>query len=879
MMWKDLFIRLRALVFRRQAEQELQDELEFHLEMQARKHGDSAEAQREARVKFGSVDRVAEEMRDARGVSAIENLAKDMRFSLRMLRKSPGFTAVAVVTLTLGIGANALVFGILNALVLRPLNVPRVESLYGIERNGWGFMAYPNYVDIRDRNRSFEDLAAFAPASLAVGTGEKPSPEWGYGVSGNYFDVLGIQPHLGRLLHRSDERGPNSAPYIVLTHAFWQSQFQADPGVIGRVVQVNKHPFTVIGVTPPEFRGTVLFFAPSYFVPMVNGEQLTGINLLDDRANYWGVMGAIGHLKAGVSKEQATADLNSIGSWLAETYPKDNGASRFSLSRPALHSFNVEISAFVGGLMLLAALILLAACANLGNLFAARASDRSREVALRLALGASRGRILQQLFTEAVLISIFGGIIGLFGSISLLRFLSSWTPSPRFPLAVPLSPDSNVYIVALLLAVLSGFLFGVVPVRQVLHTDPYQIVKSGSLIRAGRRTTVRDLLLVGQVAICAVLVTSSLVAVRGLLRSVNARLGFDRRNVMIIEADLGMAAYRGDGVPVVQKRLLEEVQSIPGVTSVGLVSDPPLALAPNLTPVFTDEQTDLKPASAAATSFLFQISPDYLRAAGTTLLSGRSFTPHDDQDAPRVAVINEEFARTIFKARESMADALGKHFKLPGGARVEVVGIVEDGKYFNIAEAPRPAMFLPIAQSPSPGTWFIVRSAREPQQLTAAFETARRNVDAAIPFRIQTWTKELELNLFPSQAAAVALGVLGIMAAMLSITGVFGMAAYSVSKRMKEIGIRMALGAKRKEVLRAAVGRAVKLLAFGSAAGLVLGVLASRVLAFIVYQATPYDPLVLAGALSVMFVLGVVATWIPAWRALSIDPLILLREE
>jgi predicted permease len=553
---------------------------------------------------------------------------------------------------------------------------------------------------------------------------------------------------------------------------------------------------------------------------------------------------------------------------------------QLSLSHPALSAFGGQVSAFVAGLMLLAALILLAACANLGSLFAARAADRSREIALRLALGAGRGRILQQLFTEAVLISIMGGVIGLFGSSALLRALSSWEPVARFQgFYIRMNPDQYVYLVALLLGVLSGFLFGSVPVRQILHTDPYEIVKAGSLTRVGRRTTVREVLLVAQVAICAVLVTSSLVSVRGLLRSLYAHFGFDPQNAMLIETDLGMANYRGNKVPEIQKHLLDEIQSIPGVTSVGLIDNPPLSLAPNLSSVFTDKQTDLKPANATATAQLFQISTDYFRAAGTALLAGRSFTLYDDEHAPRVAVVNQEFARRIFKTRDAVSEAVGRHFKLLDGTRIEVAGIVEDGKYFNIAEEPRPALFLPILQSPSPGTSLIVRYDRDPHELTLALERARRKVDEGLPFRIQTWTKELEANTFPSRVAATALGVRGVMAAMLSITGIFGLAAYSVSKRMKELGIRIALGAKRKEVLEAALGRALKLLAIGSAAGLVLGILASRVLAAIVYQATPRDPLVLAGVVLAMLLLGLLATWIPARRALSIDPLVLLREE
>jgi predicted permease len=582
--------------------------------------------------------------------------------------------------------------------------------------------------------------------------------------------------------------------------------------------------------------------------------------------------------------------LNSIGSYLEKTYPKENGEVRFSLARPSLYGnfLGRPIRAFVAGLMLLAGLILLAACANLGSLFAARAADRSREIALRLALGAARGRVLRQLFTEAVLISLMGGAVGLWGSVALLRGLSVWHPIPRFPMNVPASPDGTVYVVALLLALASGFLFGAVPIKQVLRTDPYEIIKSGSISRVGRRINVRDLLLVAQIAICAVLVTSSLVAVRGLVRSLHSNFGFQPQNAMLIQAHLSMAGYTGDTVPDMQRRMTDAMEMIPGVTSVGLIGYPPLAMGGPTTSVFTDETTDLRPANAAAQPFMYPISPGYFRAAGTSLLAGRTFTPHDDKDAPRVAVINQEFARRIFG---SVTNAIGGYYKMRDGTRVQVAGIVEDGKYFSLTEEQQPAMFLPILQWPTSGTWLVVRSNRDPQhakrksdsaqpqELTAALESTRRNLDAGLSFRIQTWNQELEANLFPSRVATVALGVLGLMGAMLSITGIFGMAAYSVTKRMRELGIRLALGAQRKEVLQAALGRAFKLLGFGSAAGLVLGILATRVLAFIVYQATPRDPLVMAGVVLAMLLVGLLATWIPARRALSIDPLILLREE
>jgi predicted permease len=484
---------------------------------------------------------------------------------------------------------------------------------------------------------------------------------------------------------------------------------------------------------------------------------------------------------------------------------------------------------------------------------------------------------LRQLFTEAILLSFMGGAVGLWGSVVLMRGLSVWRPSSQYPVNVQVNPDANVYAVALLLALASGFLFGAVPARQVLHTDPYEIVKSGSLVKVGRRITVRDFLLCAQITICAVLVTSFLVAVRGLLRSLHSNFGFEPRNVLLADTDLSMAGYSGDSVPAMQKRLLDAVGAIPGVESVGLVDAAPLSAGASIAPVFADKTADLRPSNAAADSFIFSISPEYFRAAGTALLAGRTVTWHDDKTAPRVAVINLEFARKIFG---SLTNAMGGYYKLRDGTRIQVVGVVEDGKYAALTEEPEPAMFLPVLQSPTSAAYLLIRSNDAPQKLPPAVRSILRDLDAALPFYIQTWDQQLEgVALLPSRLATLSLGVLGAMGAMLSITGIFGMAAYSVSKRLRELGIRMALGAQRREVLKAALGRPFRLLAFGSTAGLLLGILASRVLAFIVYSATPRDPLVLAGVVVAMALLGLVATWIPAQRALSIDPAILLREE
>jgi predicted permease len=874
-------------------DERFKEEMEEHIALQTAENIRSglvpAEARRQAILKFGGREAIKEDYRAERGLLGIDNFLQDIRFSLRVLRKSPSFTLVAVATLALGIGANAIVFSVMNALILHPLDVPHSQNLYQLMRGKekTGNQSFPDYRDLRDRNRSFDQLLAYDGAIAGFDTGGDPSSAWVELVTGNYFDGLELHPYLGRLIHPSDEHGPNSAPYIVLSYAYWHARFHDDPGVIGRIVQVNKNPFTIIGVAPPEFHGTLVFFFPDFFLPMVNQQQVEEKYDLDDRGKR-SVFAVMGHLKSGVTPAQAIADLNSIGADLQKSYPAADNDMTFTLAAPSLYGdyLGPPMRAFLTALTLLAGLILVAACTNLGSLFAARAADRSREVALRLALGAGRLRILRQLFTEALLISLVGGAVGLWGSVLLVRALSLWQPFAKYPIHLQVNPGASVYGLALLLAVGSGFIFGAVPVRQVMRIDAYEVIKAGSSGKPGRRLSLREVLLVTQIAICALLVTASLVAVRGLLLSVHSNFGFEPQNATLADVDLSMAGYRQDRMPAMQKRMLDAVQAIPGVDSAGLVNPAPLYAGTVSALVFSDKTADLRPANATAQSYLYKISPEYFHAARTALLSGRSFTWHDDNLAPRVAVVNTAFARRMFG---SVTGAVGEYFKTDDGTRIEVVGVAEQGKYHSLTEAPQPAMFLPILQSPSSETWMVVRStgsgsnglaaSNEAQQLAPAIRHTLRGLDPALPLYIQSWTKEMDRPLFASRMAALSLGVLGVMGALLSVTGIFGMAAYSVSKRLKELSIRIALGAQRKEVLQAALGRAFKLLAVGSGAGLLLGILASRVLSSVVYQATPRDPVVLAGVVLAMLLLGLLATWIPARRALAIDPAILMRED
>ncbi len=804
-------------------------------------------------------------------------MVQALKFALRSLRKSPGFVVTAMVTLALGIGANAVVFSVLNALILRPVDVPHAQNLYMLQRFRYPTQSYLDYVDLRDRNRTLATLVAFSLVGpVGVDTGGNPSIAWPYIASGNYFDALDMQPYLGRFFHAADEKGMNSAPYVVLSYAYWHSHFHADRGVVGRMVQINKHPFTILGVAPQGFRGTELYFAPALWIPLVEQPALEGSDQLQYRSNH--SLLVVGRLKPGVKVAQATADLNTIAAWLSKSYPSDDEGLKITLARPGLvgDMLGGPARAFMTGLMLLAGLILLAACANLGSLFAARAADRAKEIAVRMALGSRRILIVRQLLTESVLVAVAGGAVGLAGGIVILRWLSAWQPIPDIPINVAVNPDAWTFVVAFALALLSGALFGMVPVRQVMNADPWQVIRTGASGGSVKKFTLRDLLLVTQIAICAVLVTSSLVALRGLERSLHSHFGFQPDHVTLASTDLTWAGYTGEKIPAMQRRMLDSVSAIPGMTAAGYINNPPLGLGSGDSYVYSDSITDYRPTNYTADAMNYDVSPGYFQAAGTTLLAGRDISWHDDSKAPVVAVVNREFARKVFG---SMDKAIGGHFKFWGGNRAEVVGVVENGPYRTLTEDQQPAMFFSIQQHQSNGMFLVLRSNRPPNEIAGAVQRRLHGLDAALPLTIATWDRDLATALFPAHVATIALGILGMLGAMLAVTGIFGMASYVVSRRLRELGIRVALGAGHPEVLRAGLGRAFRLLAIGSAAGLLLGVLATRLLSYIVYQATPKDPLVLGGVVVTMMLLGLVAAWIPARRALAVDPIILLREE
>ena len=806
-------------------------------------------------------------------------LRQDFRYALRQLRRSPSFALTAVGTLALGIGANVVAFGVLNAVLLKPLDVPQAEGLYNVvhQQRGDDNQSYPDYADFRSRNRTFSDMATYRLQPAGLSTGNATYKSWYYKVSGNYFDMLGVTPLRGRLFHESDEHGPNSAPYIVLSEQFWQRSFGSDPNIAGTKVEINKHPFTVIGVAPKEFHGTDLFIWPDFWIPITNGQDYEGTDFLSWRGNHnlW----ILGRLKSGRTPQQATDDLSAVAHQLAKQYPSTDDGLTAKLVTPGLMGDQIGDPArsFLAGIMALALLVLLAACTNLASLFAARTADRGRELAIRIAVGSSRWHVLRQLMTEAVVVAVVGGILGTIFSSFLLKALTHWEPIAGLPIRMTVNADARVYLVALLLSIASGMVFGLVPLRQVWRTSSAQLIKTGATgTEVTRRFTFREVLLGTQIALCTLLVTASFVALRGMQRSLQAPIGFDPQGATLAATDLHMGGYKDDEAVTVQKRMIDEVGQIPGVESVATINETQLGTGGSSTSVYREGTTDFRPSNSAFGAKYYSTSPGYFAAAGTHLLVGRDFTWQDNDKAPKVAIVNARFARSMFGG---VASAVGQRFAMGNKTLCEVVGVVEDGKYESLTETPSAATFFPLEQAPDSDTTLVVRSRMPEAEIAPKIARVLGQIDPSLPFGIHSWEDDLALVLFPARVATACLGVMGFLAAMLAVTGVFGLAMYSVSKRIREFGIRVALGARSAQVMRAALGRPLILLVAGSIAGLFLGALASRLLAQIVYEATPSDPVVFAGVTVTMALLGLLATWIPARRALQIEPAGLLREE
>ena len=807
----------------------------------------------------------------------------DLRSALRQMRRSPGFALAAIFILALGIAANVIVFGVLQALILQPLNLPHPERVvtFAHHFHGYPVYSYPEIRDVRDNNTIFSAVAADTITLFGLEADGATRPVWGYEVSGQYFDVVGIQPFLGRLLRPSDDDHPGASEVAVITWTTWNNSFGADRDIIGKTVKVNKHPYTIIGVTPEGFNGTEKFLQPEIFVPMANQASLDGVSWLESRRD--DTVFPIARLKDGISLAQAQAELDTLADNMRRQNPSEEDKVAFKLASPGLVGDFVGAAArrFLGGVMALAGIVLLAACANLGGLFAARTADRTREIAIRLAIGSSRWRVVRQILVEALVISILGGAFACGLSWIVLNRLAAWHPPTDYPMKFLVWPRPSLVLMAFLVSAIAGILFGLMPLRQIFKTDPNDAIKSGGTQSAAtRRWALRDVLLAAQIALCCVTVTAAFVSLRGLSRTLNLNLGFNPKNAVVTKFDLSQAGYSAVQAEHLQRQLLEKVSQLPGVEAAGYAHATPLADTPTSS-VFSQQTSDLRPSNKAFETFFYNVSPGYLAAAQTPLLEGRDFLFTDTAKTPAVAIVNLQFARSLFKTDH----VIGRYFKDTNGHSIQIIGVVADGKYFIPSEDPQEAAFYPILQKPSTSTSLVVRTRPDPtgaitSEMSATLRKTVRDLDPGIPIRLASdWRSSIAMTFFPATVATVALGLFGAFGLLLSITGTFGLASYTVTRRMRELSIRVALGAQARQILSSALGRMLTLLAGGSLAGILLGIATSRVLSAIVYQATAQDPYVLGAVAFTILLTGVLSVAGPVRRALHVDPAQLLREE
>ncbi len=819
-------------------------------------------------------------------------LWRDLRYAFRVLLKSPGFTAVAIITLALGIGANTAIFSVVDAILLRPLPVPHSEQLvdvYNALRQKVLFirdvpLSYPEYQDLVRENTSFSSLLAYHTDLFAIERRSGSHLVPGMFVSPNYFDTLEVKAVLGRTFDAADLAGPSGYSVAVISHSFWIQQFGGDPKVLGKTIDLNGQLFTVIGVAPASFNGLVLVPTPQIWVPLTNESYRAIYHLpLEDRkdSSFW----VVGRLKPGQTIQQAQAEMSTIAARLAAQYPKtdkDHTIQLFPANQvrilPDMDKTLYGASAVLMGVV---GLILLIACANVAAMSLARAASRRKEIAVRLAVGAGRWRLIRQLLTESLLLALAGGAaavaITMLVNWEIVHALNAIPMLAVVNVTLGLRVDYRVLIFTLLVVTAATALFGLAPALEASRTTAAEALKEEGRAGSGRRHRVLSSLVVVQVAISLVLLVCAGLSLRSVFNAYNVHPGFNPQGVVGAQFAPQIVGYKTAQTIAFYDTLTRKVKQLPGVTSAGFVGALPLTFSIDITNVIPSDKAGSLPEKQWPQIDNGQVGPGYFRTMGIPILRGRGFLETDTATAPAVVVINQAFAQRFWPGQ----DPIGKQLTIGDKKKqYEVIGVVATGKYRTLGEKPRPFVYRSIVQLNMSFRTIVVRTSGSPASLIASIRQAARQIDPKVPvLDVETLTQATAPALLLPKLGADFFGLAGLLGLVLACAGIYGVMAYSVSQRTHEIGIRMALGAQRRDVARLVLGRSLLLTLIGVGIGLGVALAATRVLSDILYGISATDPVTFVAVPALLVLVALAACYIPTRRATRVDPMIALRHE
>jgi predicted permease len=864
---------------------ELAEEMRLHLEErteQLMRQGMSRKAaEQAARRAFGNRTVIEERSREVWQWPTLESIWADLRYALRQLRKSPGFTFTVILSLTLGLGANTTIFTFVNALLLRPPAVRDAGSLVeAMERNpkasgidSYLPLSYPGYTLLRDHNRTLSGFASFDGDPRPVSWSHDGQGQMVFGqlVSSNFFSVLEVEPSLGRFFQPDEDKTGSSTPAVVISHSFWQREFAGDRAAIGRALVLNGSNYTVIGVAPPSFTGILIGSQPDFWTPLAMTPTLIhDHDRMTSDTSFW--LFGVGRLKPGVPRSQAQADLTVL---TRSTHSSDPHAAVMDASLFPLQlvpsPFRGYVAAFTGLLMVAVGLVLLIACANAANLVLARAITRRRELAVRSALGAGRFRIVRQALTESLLLSMMGGAGGLAIACWSIPLLLSLKPA-SVPIFVEAPLDWRVFSFALAAAFITGVLFGVLPALRSTRRDLLPALKDERQLAGPRRSRLRSSIVVAQITVCLVLLISAGLCVRSLLNARSIDPGFSTQNIAVARLDPGSLGYTEAQDREFYRQLLERVRALPGIRSASMADSLPLGTERLVHGIGIDGVTPPAGLDSIHVQVAY-VEPEYFRTMGILILNGREFLSGDRLPAAKAVVINQAMAQHYWPGR----NPVGQHIKDEKDS-VEIVGVVKTGKYRSLGEDPQDFMYLPLgAQSQE---YLVVRTAAGEQSALDEIRRVIQSLDPnVVPVEMESISQYMAFPLFAAHTTGVLLAVFGAVALLLATIGLSGVVSYSVSQRTNEIGVRMALGADRLDVMKLILQQGMRLTAIGILCGLALSFAATRVLADLLYGIKPSDPLTFAAVSLFLAAIAFVSCYLPAHRAASIDPMQSLRAE